>query len=98
MDYRQRVADAAVVELRHQLGAESVDQDGTHVQVDGGFKMARLAEAIIRVSVDDLDPIIDEVAKTISPRPDEWESYRDTAVDAIAAVRGAILAMLDPLP
>ena len=65
-DFRQQVVDAAVRELRHQLGDGSVDQHGTRVQVDGSFKMARVAEYILRTALDSRDErIIEEVARAL---------------------------------
>lgn len=98
VDYRQRLVDTAVAELRYQLDADTVAQHGTHVQVDGSFKMARVIEAVMRVAFTENDAIIDEVAKSIAPNREEWFDWRDAATDAIAAVRGSILAQLDPLP
>jgi hypothetical protein len=98
MEYRQRLVDAAVVELRNQLGEEAVDQHGTRVQIEGSFKMARVIEAVMRVALTGNDAIIDEVAKSIAPIREEWPDCRKTATDAIAGVRGSILSQLDPLP
>ncbi|MGN6096617.1 MAG: hypothetical protein ACTHP8_10315 [Bosea sp. (in: a-proteobacteria)] len=96
--YRQHLVDAAVAELRYQLDPDSVAQHGTHVQVDGSFKMARVIEAVMRVAFTENDAIIDEVAKAITPAGEEWSDWREAATDAIAGVRGSILAQLDPLP
>jgi hypothetical protein len=98
MDYRQRLVDAAVADLRYQLDPESVAQSGTHVQIEGSFKMARMIEAIMRVAIDPSEAMIEEVARSIAPNSEEWPDYRDMAIDAIAAVRGSILSQLDPLP
>ena len=98
MDYRQRLVDAAVAELRYQLDETAVAQHGTHVQVEGSFKMARVIEAVMRVAFTDNDAIIDEVAKSIALGGEEWSDCRETASDAIVAVRGSILSQLDPLP
>jgi hypothetical protein len=98
MDYRQRLVDAAVAELRNQLGVEAVDQNGTHVQIEGSFKMARVIEAVMRIAFDQNDAIVEEVAKSIAPAGDDWTASRETAVDALAGVRGSILSQLDPLP
>ncbi|KQN09956.1 hypothetical protein ASE85_03230 [Sphingobium sp. Leaf26] len=98
-DLRQFVTDAAVKELRTQLGDESADNHGTSVQVEGSFRMVRVADAIIRAAVDTHDPIIQEVARTLAGGlGEDWEDYRGEAADVIGAVRGRILAMLDPLP
>src|SRR3546814_20107676 len=64
--YRQHLVDAAVAELRYQLDPDSVAQHGTHVQVDGSFKMARVIEAVMRVVFTDNDAIIEEDAKAIT--------------------------------
>jgi hypothetical protein len=98
-DYRQMVVDAAVQELRHQLGNEDVEQDGTYVQVEGGFRMARVAEQILRAGLTSGDErIVQEVARAIAPHVDDWEKYRPQAVDAITAMWGITTALMDPLP
>src|SRR3546814_4726278 len=84
--YRQHLVDAAVAELRYQLDPDSVAQHGTHVQVDGSFKMARVIEAVMRVAFTENDAIIDEVAKAITPAGEEWSDWREAATDAIAGV------------
>lgn len=98
MEYRQKVVDAAVAELRYQLGEEAVDQHGTRVQIEGSFKMARVVEAVIRAALDDDGAIVEEVARNIAPDAKDWVAYADTATDALAAACSAILAQLDPLP
>src|SRR3546814_2559830 len=77
--YRQHLVDAAVAELRYQLDPDSVAQHGTHVQVDGSFKMARVIEAVMRVAFTENDAIIDEVAKAITPAGEEWRSEEHTS-------------------
>lgn len=98
MDYRQKVVDAAVAELRHQLGERSVEQTGTKVEIDGYFKMARVAEAIVRAALAQDDAIIEEVARNIAPTAAEWQDHTSAAIDALTAARAAILSRLDPLP
>lgn len=98
MEYRQKVVDAAVAELRYQLGEDAVDQHGTRVQIEGSFKMARVVEAIIRTALDDNAAIVEEIARNIAPDSNDWEIYVDTATDALTAACSAILAQLDPLP
>lgn len=96
-DFRQQVVDAAVRELRHQLGDGSVDQHGTRVQVDGSFKMARVAEYILRTALDSRDErIIEEVAKCIARNGRDWEESRDQAIDAITSMYGIMTALIDP--
>jgi len=98
-DYRQTVVDAAVKELRHQLGDESVDVRGTFVQVEGGFKMARVAEYILRTALDSRDErIIEEVAKGIARDGRPWEDFRDQAVDAVTSMHGIMTGLMDPSP
>lgn len=97
MEYRQRLVDAAVEQLRYLTG-EQVDQHGTFVQVESGFKMARVIEAVMRVAFDDNEPLIRELAISITPPGEDWADYRDQAVDGLVAVRGSILSQLDPLP
>jgi hypothetical protein len=98
MEYRERLVDAAVAELRYQLDEHAVAQHGTLVQVDGSLKMARVIEAVMRVAFTDNDAIIDEVAKAIAPDREEWSDSREIAIDAITGVCGSILFQLDPLP
>lgn len=98
MDYRQKVVDAAVAELRHQLGVGSVSQSGTSLEVDGYFKMARVAEAVIRAALAHDDAIVEEIARNIAPTAADWQSNTHTAIDALTAARAAILSRLDPLP
>ncbi|EIZ79241.1 hypothetical protein WSK_2086 [Novosphingobium sp. Rr 2-17] len=98
MEYRQRVVDAAVKELRYQLGDGAVDQYGTKVEIEGSVKMSRVAEAIIRAALTSEDAIIEEIARNIAPDATDWEAYKDTATDALIAARSAILVQLDPLP
>ncbi|RYM09227.1 hypothetical protein [Sphingobium cupriresistens] len=98
MGYRQRIADAAVADVRYQLDPQYVGQEGTSVQIEGSFRISRVAEAIIKAALIPEELIIEEVAKAITPSGHAWEGYREPAVDAIAAVRGAILTLLDPLP
>ncbi|WBQ17859.1 hypothetical protein [Sphingobium yanoikuyae] len=96
-DYRQKVTDAAVRELRYQMGDDSVDARGTSVQIDGSFRMARVIEAIIRAAIDDKNPkIVEEVARTMAG--DHWQSVTSEAGEAIMAVRCRIIDLLDPLP
>lgn len=96
-DFRQQVVDAAVRELRHQLGDDSVDAHGTLVQVDGSFKMARVAEYILRTALDSRDErIIEEVAKGIARDGRDWEEFRDQAIDAITSMYGIMTALIDP--
>lgn len=97
MDLRQKVADAAVAELRVQLDTDGVDQCGTWVQADGMFRMVGVAEAIIRVALDRSNAdLVEEVARGIGGS--EWQSYLLQAGDAITGARGALLEQLDPLP
>lgn len=98
MDYWQRVADAAVADIDYQMEGIGVQQHGASVQIDGSFKILRVAEAIVKAAIVPEEGIVEEVAKAITPRGEEWASYKDVATDALAAVRGAILTMLDPLP
>jgi hypothetical protein len=95
-DFRQKVTDAALDELRRQLGDESVSSHGTSVEIDGSFRMVRVIDAIIRAAVSDHAAIVEEVARTLGG--EDWEDRTDDAADAISAVRGRILEMLDPLP
>lgn len=98
-DFRQKVVDAAVQELRHQLGDNEVDQHGTFVQVEGGFRMARVAEYILREAVDSSDErIIEEVAKGIARDGRPWEEFREQAIDGINAMWGVMVALMDPAP
>lgn len=98
MEYRQKVVDAAVAELRYQLGDDAVDQYGTRVQIEGSFKMARVIEAIIRAALDNNAAVVEEIARNIAPDSNDWETHADTATDALVAARSAILTQLDPLP
>lgn len=98
MNFRQKVVDAAVVELRHQLGDRSVEQSGTKLEIDGYFKMARVAEAIIRAALAHDDAIVEEIARNIAPDAADWQDHTGTAIDALTAARAAILSRLDPLP
>ncbi len=99
IDYRQTIVDAAVKELRHQLGDDEVSQDGTYVQVESGFKMARVAEQILRAALDsNNEKLVQEVARAIAPNSDDWEKHRLQAIDAITAMWGETISMLDPLP
>ncbi|MDH2134939.1 hypothetical protein N5J77_27790 [Sphingobium yanoikuyae] len=96
-DFRQQVVDAAVRELRHQLGDDSVDAHGTLVQVDGSFKMARVCEYVLRTALDSRDErIIEEVAKGIARDGRDWEEFRDQAIDAITSMFGIVTALMDP--
>lgn len=97
-DYRQYLVDAAVEEIRRQLGAESVSQSGTHVQVDGPVKMARVIEAIAQAIARRTEDMVEEVARSVAPRVEDWEDDRPTAVAAICAVCGFLQSELDPLP
>src|SRR3546814_20960634 len=96
--YRQHLVDAAVAELRYQLDPDSVAPHGTHMQVDGSFKMARVIEAVKRVAFTENDAIIDEVAKAITPAGEEWSDWREGATEAIAGVRRLLLDQLNRLP
>ena len=96
-DFRQRVVDSAVKELRHQLGDDSVDARDTFVQVEGGFKMARVCEYVLRTALDSRDErIIEEVAKGIARDGRGWEEFRDQAIDAITSMYGIVTALMDP--
>lgn len=97
MDLRQKVADAAVAELRVQLHADDIEQLGTSVQAAGMFRIIGVAEAIIRAALDASNrPLVEEVARSIGGH--EWQSYLSQAEDAIIGARGGLLAQLDPLP
>ena len=99
MDYRQLVVDAAVVELRSQLGVEDVQQDGTHVQAEGSFKMARVIEAALRVALTtDNDPLIAVIVKALKAERGSPGQIRDEAADVLYDIVGAVQARLDPLP
>ena len=97
-DYRQYLVDAAVEEIRRQLGAESVFQNGTHVQIEGPVKMARVIEAVARAIAHRTDDMVEEVARSIAPRVEDWEDEEPTAVAAICAMCGFLQSALDPLP
>ena len=98
MDLRQKIIDAAVRELRNQLSDNAVGQSGTYIQVEGTFRAARVVEAIICSAIVDAPEIVEEVSKAIAPQVDEWEGYTEKTVDALAAMRGSLLRLLDPLP
>ncbi|WP_159108122.1 hypothetical protein, partial [Novosphingobium sp. MBES04] len=98
MDYRQNITHAVIAEIRHQLDGIGVDHCGTTLQVDGSFKLIRVVEAIIKSSLIPEENLVKEVAISITPPGHSWHSYRDAAVDAIAALNGSILTLLDPLP
>jgi hypothetical protein len=57
-----------------------------------------VVEAIIRAAVITDPAIVEEVAKSVAPRTEDWESFTDTAIDALNATQGIILSLLDPLP
>ena len=86
IDYRQTIVDAAVKELRHQLGDDEVSQ-------------ARVAEHVLRAALDTSnEKLVQEVARAIAPNSNDWEEYRLQAMDAIAAMWGETISILDPLP
>ncbi|SEJ87650.1 hypothetical protein SAMN05518849_11691 [Sphingobium sp. AP50] len=98
-DFRQMVVDAGVKELRHQLGDDEVDQHGTYVQVESGFKMARLAEHILRTALgSDNEYIIQQIAQEIAGPGEDWEPHLSKAADILTAVWGAVGHLMDPLP
>ncbi|NBB41370.1 hypothetical protein [Sphingobium yanoikuyae] len=98
-DFRQMVVDAAVKELRHQLGEDEVDVHGTMVQVEGGFRMARVCEYVLRTALDSRDErIIEEVARGIARDGRPWEDFRDQAIDALTSMFGIMTALMDPSP
>jgi len=97
MDFRQKVVDAAVAELRMQLDGDSVSQKGTWVNIDGMFRMARVSEAVIRAALDCSNKsLVEEVARSLGGC--EWQSNLLRAEDAINGAKGALLAQMDPLP
>ena len=98
MDFRQRVVDAAIAELQHQVGPQYMETYGSTVRVDDSFKLARLAEAIIKAALAADDDILEEVARNIAPDAHNWQGHREQATDAMLGALGAILAKLDPLP
>jgi hypothetical protein len=98
MDYRQYLVDAAVEEIRRQLGGECVSQHGTHVQVDGPIKMARVLEAVVTAISHQPDGMIEEVARSLAPSVQAWQEEEPYALGAIGAVCGFLQAKLDPLP
>jgi hypothetical protein len=98
-DFRQMVVDAAVKELRHQLGDDEVDQHGTYVQVESGFKMGRVAEHILRTALgSDNQYIIQQIAQEMAGTGGDWEPHLSKAEDILTAVWGAVNDLIDPLP
>lgn len=105
---RQKWTDAAVAELRLQLGADAIRQIGTSVEVKGAFKVPRVLEAMIRAAFADNGHIFDALVDTIAaaarvdrgraPEEKDFERFHEIADQASNAVRNAILWQLDPLP
>lgn len=95
--FRKMVVDAAVRELRHQIDERSVEQSGSFIQVDSGFKMGRLAEAIINAALDPQnDILVEDVARNLAPDADDWEDFKAQAMDAILAMSASVRHQLDP--
>ncbi|WP_454883436.1 hypothetical protein [Sphingomonas oryzagri] len=99
MDYRQTLVDAIVMELKAQLGADCVWQEGTHVQVEGFVKMSRVAEAAIgNAFVDDDDALVKTVLEMFPAEKGREHERNGEATDLLWNLRGVMLKRLDPLP
>lgn len=98
LEFRQKVVDAAIEEMRRQLGQEFVQVHGTRVDIEGSFKMARVLEAAFAAAFDGNPGLIEEVARSLAPVGDEWENHVDPATDAVMSVAGYIASRIDPLP
>lgn len=99
MDYRQLVVNAAIAELQSQLDAEHVQQTGTHVEVEGTFKMARVVEASLRAALTkDQDALIAVVIRALQEERGTHDQLRDEATDLLYDICHAVVSRLDPLP
>lgn len=98
-DYRQLLVNAAVAELRSQLGGDCVRLDGTRVQVEGTFKMARVIEAVMNVALSGREPeIIATAVRYLTLGEASRFDPEDMAADLLLDVLGHITDTLDPLP
>lgn len=99
MDYRKKVVDAMVIELTAQRGRECVWQEGTEVQVEGYFKMARVAEAAIgNAFTDDDDALVNTVMKMFPAASGRERERIGEANDLLWDLRSVMMKRLDPLP
>jgi hypothetical protein len=99
MHYRQQLVDAAVAELKAQLGADCVWQEGTHVQVEGFFKMARVVESAIgNAFTDDDDALVNAVLEMFPAEKGCERERNGEATDLLWNLRAVMMKRLDPLP
>jgi hypothetical protein len=99
MDYRHNVVEAAIAELRHQISEDSIWIEGTRVQVEGQFKMARVAEAIVSVAfADDDEALVNAVLKMFPAAKGEEHFHTVDANALLWDLREVMLRRLDPLP
>jgi len=98
-DYRMLLVDAAVAELKSQLGEECVMQDGTRVHIDGTVKMARVVEAVINVALGrPANEMREKVVEYLTMDREEIIHPEDIASDLLLDVQAIIARKLDPLP
>ena len=95
----QRLVNAAVAELRSQLGEDGVRLEGTRVHVEDTFKMARVIEAVMNVALSGREPeIIATAVRYLTLGEANRFDPEDMAADLLLDVQGIILDKLDPLP
>lgn len=98
-DYRQLLVNAAVAELKSQLGEDRVRLEGTRVHVEDTFKMARVIEAVMNVALSGRQPeMITTVMHYLSMDKGDLIHPEDIAADLLLDVQSIILNKLDPLP
>ena len=95
-NFRQMLVDAAVADLRHQLGDDvSISVHGSRVQLDETFNMARVIEHVFRKAFADSSLFTEEVARGIGERSEDWEEHVGEAQAAIAGVYGVLMSRLN---
>ena len=99
MKYREKLADAAIEDIKRQHGPEFVERHGTSVQIEQPIRLVRIIEAVMRVAFDD-EALQAAVAHELAAAMPEaaTEEAQNLAIDVLTEVRGWILGQLDPLP
>lgn len=99
MEYRQQLVDATVAGLKAQLGSDCVWQEGTQVQAEGFFKMARVIEAAIgNAFTDDDDALVNTVLEMFPAEAGREFERNSDANDLLWNLRAVMMKRLDPLP
>jgi hypothetical protein len=99
MDLRYQLVNASIDAIRLEIGAASVQQFGTRVELDGPFKVPRMLEAALRVICNDMpEELVKIVARGIEDTCTCDGHAHDLAYDIIASICNYLIDQLDPMP